>query len=177
MPEWIAFTLRALAQRRKRVWTPNVFQRDRLILVEKQKNTFQKKSTWPPRFSPFKILDFLGHEATPQNLVLLRSQELLGVSRRPIAQNDRTGANQNQFAISRLFHSCQFAYSNFYVFFVIFSVTKWSLDPISLSKWPYWWDRSYGDNRGHTHSRQFAENMIFRFLAGFLASRKGFWSL
>ena len=124
-----------LAQRRRRVWTPNLFQRDRLILVEKQKNTFQQKSTWPPRFSPFKILDFLGHErSSPQNLVLLRSQELLGVSRRPIAQNDRTGANQNQFAISRLFHSCQFVYSNFYVFFVIFSVTKWSLKLISLSK-------------------------------------------
>ena len=52
-------------------------------------------------------------QALPQNLGLLRSQELLGVSRRPIAQNDRTGANQNQFAIVRLFHSCQFAYSNF----------------------------------------------------------------
>ena len=112
------------------------FQRDRLILVEKQKNTLQKKSAWQARFSPFKILDFLGHErSTPRNLVLLRSQELLGVSRRPIAQNDRTGANQNQFAISRLFHSCQFAIRILRCFFfVIFSVTKWSLDLISLSK-------------------------------------------
>ena len=120
VPERISYTFRALAQRRRRVWTPNLFQRDRIILVEKQKNTFSKKSTWPPRYSPFKIFFSRTQspmevilQAYPQNLVLLRSQELLGVSRRPIAQNDRARANQNQFAIVRLFHSCQFAYSNF----------------------------------------------------------------
>ena len=52
-------------------------------------------------------------QALPQNLGIVRSQRLLGVSRRPIAQNDRTAMLQNQFIIFRLFHSCQFAYSNF----------------------------------------------------------------
>ena len=45
-----------LAQRRRRVCTPNLFQRDRIILIEKQKNMFLKKSTWLPRYSPFTIL-------------------------------------------------------------------------------------------------------------------------
>ena len=55
VPLRISYTFRALAQRRRRVWTPNIFKRDRIILVEKQKNIFQKKSTWPARYSPFKI--------------------------------------------------------------------------------------------------------------------------
>ena len=52
-------------------------------------------------------------KADPGKLVTRRSQRLLGVRRRPIAQNDRLVELQNQFAISRFFRSCQFAYSNF----------------------------------------------------------------
>ena len=80
----------------------------------KTKKYFSKKVDLVAEIFSFQDFGLSGsRKVYPQNLVLLRSQELLGVSRRPIAQNDRTGANQNQFAISRLFHSCQFAYSNF----------------------------------------------------------------
>ena len=80
----------------------------------KTKKYFSKKVDLAAEIFSFQDFGLSGHERpTLQNLVLLRSQELLGVSRRPIAQNDRNEAHQNQFAIFRLFHSCQFEYSNF----------------------------------------------------------------